>query len=208
MMLLLTTPLLVSSFLALSVGAVPVDSAPDACGPKVQNPDDPQDSCFTKPPTVDSAAPFGVIGSLLSGAPSGSKAFSYDWATCNPVVNLVCNQMFAANFSTGRVSNDALVYQCRPSRYVSDAGLLCRILQFCERVLEERHVLISDFQVVLCNGTCERIQGPTLDALSNGVLDTERVWRCRQTRDSDQLGQTIKPHNPPGPMPKNLPDYA
>lgn len=101
----LSTPLVVSSLLALSVGASPLAQAAtgpstDACGPNVQVSGDPTDSCSTAPPTVTSAGSFGVIGSSVGG-----RFQSYDWGPCTPVIDQICNQMFAPNFATDAVSS-------------------------------------------------------------------------------------------------------
>ena len=116
----ISAPFIISSLLTLSVGAAPQvptssvsaapqapapASPPDACGPINQLASDPKDSCSAPPPTVTSAASFGVLSSTDdSGSQRGSKAHSYDWATCNPVLDLICAQMFASNTTTGTVS--------------------------------------------------------------------------------------------------------
>lgn len=91
--------LVIASWLLLCVGAAPLDPSPDACGPKTQGPDGPQDSCFSSPPTVNSSAPFGVVVSV------DGKNHQYDWTTCNSVIDLICGQMFASNFKTDTVSD-------------------------------------------------------------------------------------------------------
>ena len=116
----ISAPLIISSLLALSVDAAPqapplpssasqppssaspvaVHNPPDACGPVNQLSFDPQDSCSSKPPTVTSAASFGVLGSIDS-----LREHGIDWATCNPVLDLICTRMFAPNATTGTVSN-------------------------------------------------------------------------------------------------------
>jgi len=130
----LSAPLIISSLLALSVDAAPqapppappaapqapppvssdvVHNPPDACGPRNQLSFDPQDSCSSPPPTVTSAASFGVLSST-----DGTEHHRYDWATCNPVLDLICTQMFAPNSTTGMVSNpfDVMNYPQRQKR--------------------------------------------------------------------------------------------
>ena len=74
---------------------------PDKCGPLIQNPGDPTDTCTSKPLTVTRPAAFGVLGfvpDLPGFSPADGDAqipFPYDWSSCNPTVTQVCAAMTA-----------------------------------------------------------------------------------------------------------------
>lgn len=69
------------------------------CDPAVQIPGKPFDSCDTKPPLVDTAAAFGIVGQPLDREKPG-----YDWSVCDPVIPMICDQMAAADTTASRVS--------------------------------------------------------------------------------------------------------
>ena len=97
------TAFLISLLLSLGVSAaqkVQPPPAGDQCGPTVQVPTDPKDSCKTKPAVVNAAAAFGILES--NGLPGGGPGI-YDWANCDATVNLICDEMKSPNGSFGGI---------------------------------------------------------------------------------------------------------
>ncbi|KAL8692045.1 MAG: hypothetical protein Q9218_002854 [Villophora microphyllina] len=119
--------LILSLLCALSVkAAAPARPPPgsDQCGPTVQNVNtgDPKDSCKSVPPMVNSTTPFGITTSI----DSGPGVREYDWDTCNPVIDLICDMMKDTNSSknaeSGPVgSSDDMQYApCSMGFYIPD----------------------------------------------------------------------------------------
>ncbi|KAL8723401.1 MAG: hypothetical protein Q9225_000317 [Loekoesia sp. 1 TL-2023] len=75
----------------------PPARSPDKCGPIGQGAGDPPDSCTAKPPTVSSAAAFGIVGSK----PGDRPISPYDWSSCDPTVIKICKTMARANTTAG-----------------------------------------------------------------------------------------------------------
>ncbi|KAG7008647.1 hypothetical protein G7Y79_00004g012310 [Physcia stellaris] len=87
---------LVSSIVTLSLTHSPFAQAlaaraPDACGPKVSQADDPKDTCSTKPLIAQTPETFGITVNTTTD----SKTHAVDWATCDPLIAEICEDMFA-----------------------------------------------------------------------------------------------------------------
>lgn len=97
---------LVSSIVTLSLTHSPFAQAlaaraPDACGPKVSQADDPKDTCSTKPLIAKTTETFGITVNTTTD----SKTHAVDWATCDPLIAEICEDMFAPNMKMNIVSN-------------------------------------------------------------------------------------------------------
>lgn len=105
---------ILSSLFTLAVSAAPVNTTVespqkhDNCGPQVQIPSDPADTCAAPPANDGTAGAFNVVGLqdrfLFTG---------FDWTICAPLVNTTCDIMDNAatangawHFSTSQVELD------------------------------------------------------------------------------------------------------
>ncbi|KAL9005117.1 MAG: hypothetical protein Q9188_002087 [Gyalolechia gomerana] len=118
----------IASFLVLSVHAAPqappdvedqTPRSPDKCGPLVQIPNDPLDTCESTPPLVPAAAPFGILGSTtkLEGINSTREA-AQGWEVCSATVVDICYQMgleetLANSWLFFARANDDLTSRCQ-----------------------------------------------------------------------------------------------
>ncbi|KAI4246302.1 MAG: hypothetical protein L6R40_001970 [Gallowayella cf. fulva] len=68
--------------------------SPDACGPTIQERDGPPDTCNAKPPTVNKAVAFGVVGNV--------ENLRYDWSSCDPTVLQICKTLAKKDTVAGR----------------------------------------------------------------------------------------------------------
>ena len=65
---------------------------PDKCGPEIQIPSDPLDTCLAAPEPAASTSAFGILG-LGNGLP-----YYYDWAACSTeLVDKICDTMVRTN---------------------------------------------------------------------------------------------------------------
>jgi len=80
------------------VPAAPAPSlpSPDNCGPKIQLPSDPTDTCLAGPAKVDSPSAYGIFGLSNSFTFAG-----FDWSICHPVVDMVCDAMAKPETASG-----------------------------------------------------------------------------------------------------------
>lgn len=127
--------IIISSILALTVTAIPTASPPaggDQCGPTVQIPSDPKETCSAGPSPISlgSSATFGI-------APlSNGKFKNFDKTICGPVVTTICNIMANSStmngtwyFSTSHVPFNNRDQACQMGFYLpSDPGAAPRPL--------------------------------------------------------------------------------
>lgn len=74
----------------------PPSPSPDNCGPKIQVPSDPTDTCLAGPAKVDSPSAYGILGL------SNRFVFAnFDWTICHPVVDMVCDAMAKPETASG-----------------------------------------------------------------------------------------------------------
>ena len=81
--------------------AAPVEGTPparDRCGPKVQNPGDPVDTCHEQPNLLEAGLSPGAYSiTPISGAPT-----IYNNVDCDPVIAQLCKTMSAPDVTLGR----------------------------------------------------------------------------------------------------------
>lgn len=85
---------ILASLLSVHVLAAPQDAkatlnrGPDRCGPEIQIPIDPLDTCLATPEPVASTSAFGILGI------GNDQPYYYDWAACSDeLVNMTCDTM-------------------------------------------------------------------------------------------------------------------
>ncbi|KAL8846782.1 MAG: hypothetical protein Q9221_008147 [Calogaya cf. arnoldii] len=113
--------ILASTLLTLTVTAAPSTAvAPkhDPCGPIIQIPGDPANTCNEAPVPIGADASPGAysITPIPQRFPEG-----YNSATCDPVINELCKIMSSADVTLGRwyfQTNDAQTHECQMGFYL------------------------------------------------------------------------------------------
>lgn len=94
---------IIVSLLSLSINAAFLDlrqrstRSPDQCGPQIQFPSDPKDTCDTAPVVSTSPEAFGIYGLPTSNA----SVFNYDWSNCSFAISIACNRLVSNDTANG-----------------------------------------------------------------------------------------------------------
>ncbi|KAI4199901.1 MAG: hypothetical protein LQ346_002487 [Caloplaca aetnensis] len=96
----------VTSSLILYVSAAPQPlaagnspRAPDPCGPEVQIPGDPRNSCGEPPAIVTSPSSYGILGQSDEYKGSGTHP---NWSACNQTIATACARLAAVDTAAGQ----------------------------------------------------------------------------------------------------------